>query len=301
MHLNSLTRLTRPLAVVALVALVAGACSKDDKDGAAGLKDDNAPTTGQTRLPQDAAANLKVIAAGKLTACTAKANVPFAFEEAGKIDGLDPELVRGLAGRFALNGEFVPVDGNDALSALDAGKCDVAAAGVAVTEDAKKTHLFSEPYLLVYPSLLVRTADAAKYKDLASLEGRTVGVQAGTTSAAYAKKAAAGATIKEFGDISDAGELFGALEGGQLDAVVQDLPVTAYRASSTGGKTAVTKIFTDAEKKFYALAMAKDRADLKKVIDDALLQVKSDDTYPTVLRRFLGDFAGQALKDVGGP
>ncbi|MDP9401920.1 MAG: hypothetical protein M3P85_00990 [Actinomycetota bacterium] len=40
---------------------------------------------------------------------------------------------------------------------------------------------------------------------------------------------------------------------------------------------------------------------LEKVVDDeGLAQVKSDDTYPPVLRRFLGDLAGQALKDVGG-
>lgn len=297
MHSISRTRLIRPLAALALVALAAGACSKD-KDDKGGLKDDTAPTTGQTRLPQDAAAKLKMVVPGKLTVCTDTSSVPYGFEEAGKVDGLAPELVRGLAGRFALNAEFVPVAGKDALSALDAGKCDVAAAAVAVTEDARKNHLFSEPYLLVYPSLLVRSADVQKYKDLAGLKGRTVGVQAGTTSAAYAKKVGAGATIKEF---AETGELFAALEGGRIDAVVHDLPVTAYRASTTGAKTTVARIFTDADKKFYALAMAKDRADLKKVVDDALLQVKSDDTYPTVLRRFLGDFAGQALKDVGGP
>lgn len=287
----------RLLMLIAGLTLVAGACTREDDN--ASLEDDKAPGSSGTRLSQEEVANLKTIAQGKLTACTDTSSRPFGFEEGGEIDGIDPELVRGLAGRFALSGEFVATPGKDALAAIDAGKCDVA--GMAMTEEAKKTHLFSEPYFVVHPSLLVRAADAEKYKDLVSLNGRTIGVAGGTTGAEYARKNAGSATVTELSATGDGNELFGALEGGQIDAVIHDLPVNAFRASSSGGKTAVTKIFTDADKKIYALAMPKDRADLKKVVDDGLVQVKSDDTYPTVLRRFVGDFAAQALKDVGGP
>ena len=43
----------------------------------------------------------------------------------------------------------------------------------------------------------------------------------------------------------------------------------------------------------YGLALRKGDTALKAALDDALVQVKSDDTYPTILRRFLGDTAGQ--------
>lgn len=289
----------RLIMLIVGLSLVAAACTKDDDKDKASLKDEKAPSSSGTRLSQDEVGKLKTVAPGKLTACTDTSSRPFGFEEGGKIDGIDPELIRGLAGRFALSGEFVAMPGKDTLAAIDAGKCDIA--GMAMTEAAKKTHLFSEPYFVVYPSLLVRAADAEKYKDLASLDGRTVGVVGGSTGAGYAKKKAGAATVKEFSASGGASELFAALEGRQIDAVIHDLPVNAFRASSSGGKTAVTKIFTDGEKKIHALAMRKDRADLKKVVDDGLVQVKSDDTYPTVLRRFVGDFAAQALKDVGGP
>ena len=297
MKTTTRTASVRLLTLIAGLTLVAGACTKDDDD--ASLEDDRAPSSSEARLSQEELAKLKTVAQGKLTACTDTSSRPFGFEEEGSIDGIDPELVRGLAGRFALSGEFVPTPGKDALAAIDAGKCDVA--GMAVTGAAKNTHLFSEPYFVVYPSLLVRSADAEKYKDLASLNGRTIGVAGGTTAAEYAQKNAGTATVKEFPATGDGSEVFAALEAGQIDAVIHDLPVNAFRASSSGGMTAVTRIFTDAEKKIYALAMAKDRSDLKKVVDDGLVQVKSDDTYPTVLRRFVGDFAAQALKDVGAP
>ncbi|HVE47391.1 MAG TPA: ABC transporter substrate-binding protein [Acidimicrobiales bacterium] len=297
MHLISPMRLARlrllPLLIV--LALFAGAACSEDEEGDS-LKEDTAPTTGEERVSQEEVAKLKTVAAGKLTACTDTAAAPFGFEEGGTIDGIEPELVRALAGRFALNGELVATPAKDVLAALDSGKCDVA--GVAVTDEVEKTHLVSEPYFVVYPSLLVRAADAERYKELAALKGRKVGVQTGSTSAAFLAKSGADATISE---LATPAELFSALEGNQIDAVVDDLPVNAYRASTSGGRTSVTTVFTDAEKKVYALAMARDRADLKKVIDDGLVQVKSDDTYPTVLRRFVGSFAAQALKDVGGP
>lgn len=301
MHLICRRRPVRAFTMVVVVTLFAGAACSDDKDGDGALEKDSSTTTGQTALAPEAAAKVKTVGDGRLTACIDVSNPPFGIEEGGKVDGIEAELVRGLAGRFALNGDFVPVaGGEEALSALDAGKCDVAAATVAVTDDTRKNHLFSDPYFVVYPSLLVRSGDAAKFSDLGALDGRTIGVQTGTTSAQYAKKNGTGATIREFGDAGDQGGLLAALEAGQIDAVVHDLPVNAHHALSTD-KTAVAKIFTDADKKLYGLAMPKERADLKKLLDNALAQVKSDDTYPTPLRRFLGDFAAQVLKDIGAP
>lgn len=300
MHLISPIRSARAFTLFAVVALLAGAACSNGKDGDASLEEDSSPTTPGTALAPDAAAKVKTVQEGKLTACVDVSNPPFGIEENGKVDGIEPELVRAVAGRFALGGDFVPVAAGEALSALDAGKCDIAAATVAITEDARKKYLFSDPYFVVYPSLLVRSGDSAKFKDLAALDGKQIGVQAGTTSAQYAKKKAGGATVKEFGGAGDEGALFAALENGQIDAVVHDLPVNAHRALSTG-KSSVVKIFSDAEKKLYGMAMSREREDLKKLLDNALAQVKSDDTYPTPLRRFLGDHAAQVLKDIGAP
>lgn len=277
------------LALLGMAALVLGACSDDDGDDRA-----TSSTTATTQVSQEAAAKLKLVQPGRLTACTDPTRPPFSFEASGQLDGIEPELVRGLGGRFALTGDPVRVGAGEALSALDAGRCDVAA--IAVTEEAKKAYLLSEPYLLVRQSLLVRAADAERYKELDALRGRAVGVQAGTAGAGLAREIGGGATVQELATV---GELFAALEAGRVDAVVHDLPVNAYRAS-TGGGTVVTKVFDDEDGRPHALAVPKGRTDLKKVLDDALVQVKSDDTYPTVLRRFLGDFAAQALRDVGG-
>ncbi len=296
MTLITRTARVRFAALIVGMALLIGACSDEDDKF---LREDTAPADGGAAVSAEEVAELKTVTKGKLTACIDTSNRPFAFEEGDQVDGVEPELLRGLAGRFALETAFVPTAREAALEGVDSGKCDFT--GMVMSEEVEKTHLFTEPYFVVYPSLLVRTTDADRYNGVATLKGRVVGVQAGTTAAAYAKANARGATVKEFtGDPENDG-LFAALDGGQVDAVIHDLPGAAFRAGTSGGKTAVTKIFTDAEKKIYAFALPKDQGDLQKVLDDGLVQVKSDDTYPTVLRRFLGDFAAQALQDVGGP
>lgn len=274
----------RVLAASATAALVlaTGACSSDDKGSS------SSNTTVAATGPA-AGTKLKTVSEGKLTACTDSPYAPFEFEENGQFDGIDIELVRALAGRLALSPEFVDVDFDGIFSALNAGKCDIVASSVSITEERQKTLDFSDGYFKINQSLLVRKGDEAKYTDLPALAGKTIGVQSATTGADFANANAEGAIVKEF---TGADELFTALKAQQVDAVLQDLPVNAYRAK-TAGDSVVTKTFTEGEPEQYGLAMKKGQTELKAALDGALMQVKSDDTYPTILRRFLGDNAGQ--------
>lgn len=274
----------RLVAVAAALALAGAACSDDDGGG------DSGGGTPTTLSGPDAGKALKTVSAGKLTACTDAPNAPFEFEDGGQLDGIDIELVRAVSGRLALQPAFVAVESEALVSALDGGRCDIAASSVPITEESSKSFDFSESYFEITQSLLVRKGDEGALNDLPALSGKTVGVQSGTTGAAFARANAKGATVKEF---AGADALFTALEARQVDAALQDLPVNAYNATSTG-ETVVVKVFAEAEKVQYGLAMKKGSTDLKAAVDSALAEVRSDDTFPTILRRFLGDSAAQS-------
>ncbi|MGQ0520183.1 MAG: transporter substrate-binding domain-containing protein [Actinomycetota bacterium] len=283
-----MTTRTRPaghirlLVLLAALVLVAGACGDDDDDASGGTDTtaSNTPVTGT---------DLETVQSGKLTTCTDVPYAPFEFETNGQFDGIDIELVRAVAGRLSLEADFKDVDFDSIFTALNAGQCDIVASSVSITEERLKTLDFSDGYFSINQSLLVRKGDEATYGDLDKLKGRTIGVQSETTGADYARANAAGSTIREF---TGADELFTALKAGQVDAALQDRPVNAYHAQTTG-ETVVAKVFTESEPEQYGFAMKKGSTQLKQAIDSALEQVKSDDTYPTILRRFLGDTAGQ--------
>lgn len=272
----------RLVALVATLVLTAGACGDDGDDGAAG----GTSTTAGRGIPSTE--ELGLVSDGKLIACTDVPYAPFEFEEGGRFDGIDIELVRAVAGRLGLTPEFRDVDFDAIFTALNARQCDLVASSVSITEERMQNLDFSDGYFEINQSLLVRKGEEATLDDLDKLAGRTIGVQSETTGAAFAKENATGATIREF---TGADEAFSALKALQVDAVLQDLPVNAYHAQTTG-ETVVAKVFTEGEKEQYGFAMRKGSTALKAAIDDALAQVKADATYPTILRRFLGDTTG---------
>ncbi len=280
----------RPMVLLVALALAAGACGGGDGDETSGADKQSKTGTGANVItgPETGAA-LETVEKDRLTVCTDVPSVPFAFEQEGSLDGIDIELVRALSGRLALQPNFKDVEPKAIFGALDARECDMVAAGVTVSERLGKTVDFSEVYFRVNQSLLVRKGDETRYNDLASLKGRTIGVQPGTSGAALAKERGDGATIEE---LPSAHDLHTALKAGEVDAVIHDFPVNVHSARTTGD-TVVAQTFSEGHQKEYVFAMRKGSDDLKRAIDGALTQVKSDDTYPTILRRFLGDTAGQ--------
>ena len=284
-------RTARPrlMVLMAALALAAAGCGDDGDESSGADKPSKTGAGANVITGPEAGAALETVEKDRLTVCTDVPSVPFAFDQEGSLDGIDIELVRALAGRLALQPNFKDVDAKAIFGALDAGECDMVAAGVTVTDRLSKTVDFSEVYFRVNQSLLVRKGDETRFKDLASLKGRTIGVQPGTPGAALAEERADGATIEE---LPTAAALHTALTAGEVDAVIHDFPVNVHAARTTG-ETVVAQTFSEGHQKEYVFAMGKGRADLKRAIDDALTQVKSDDTYPTILRRFLGDTAGQ--------
>ena len=273
-------RPSRLLLLVAALALTGAACGDDGGDDAGG-----GPTTTAAAGP---GATLDLVSEGELTACTDAPYAPFEFEENGTFDGIDIELVRAVAGRLGLTAQFKDVDFDSIFTALSAGECDLVASSVSITEERLEQHEFSEGYFEINQSLLVRKGEEAALDDLDKFAGRTIGVQSETTGAAFARENAEGATIREF---TGADDLFTALKAKQVDAALQDLPVNAYHAKTTG-ETVVARTFTEGEKEQYGFAMKKGATELKEAVDGALRQVKADDTYPTILRRFLDDTTG---------
>lgn len=136
-------------------------------------------------------------------------------------------------------------------------------------------------------------------KSLADLKGKTIGVQTGTTGETYANDhKPEGATVKSFEDTTG---LFGALESGDIDGILQDLPVNAGRIADDDS-VAVVETFETGEQ--YGFAVAKG-SDLKAELDDALQAVRDDGTYDELYAKYFpkdGAEAGKgpAASDVEG-
>ncbi len=150
---------------------------------------------------------------------------PYEFISGDKIIVIDVEICRRIAAE--LGKELVVQDAkfDSVIPSLVAGKADIAAAGITVTEDRKMSVDFSESYVISGIVIIVRKDDA-EIKSGADLIGKRVGVQAGTTSDTYMVEQ------KQEPDRFDSPALaVAALKAGKVDVVVADVDPARVIAS----------------------------------------------------------------------
>lgn len=272
-----MSRKLRFAAVVATLGLALAACGGGSSSGG-----DDAETTDTTPIDQ-VELNFQPISAGKLTVCSDAPYEPFEYQdENGNWTGFDMDLMTAIAKRYGLTLEVTKQPFDGIWLAPAAGTCDIVASSITITEERAQNAAFSEPYFDADQSLLVRSEDAATYIDLASLAGKTIAVQTGTTGEAYAKENAGDAKVQSF---DDAAAMFAALEGKQVDAVLQDLPINAFRAVKQGN-TQVTATFPTDEK--YGFAMAKDNVDLLDAVNESLNEFRAGGVYDEIYKKYFG-------------
>jgi len=150
-----MARHTRVLAAVAALSLVVAACGGDDSSS-----DTTVASGGELELVKE----------GSLTVCSDAPYEPFEFQdENGEWTGFDMDVVRAIAEDNGLELEVSvqPFDG--IWLAPAAGKCDMVASSMTITEERENAADFTQSYFDAFQSLLVRKADAEKYNSLEAL------------------------------------------------------------------------------------------------------------------------------------
>jgi len=207
---------------------------------------------------------------------------PFEFEDPSSpigYAGFDIELIAAIGEKLGRDVEIVE-SGFDALTsgaAMAAGQCDLAISAMTITEERAAQIDFSDPYYEADQSLLV--PDGSSITSIADLvAGVTVGVQSATTGEAYAEANVPGARIVAF---ESGGDLLTALVAGQIDAVIQDLPVNVEEALK--GASTVVETYPTGE--FYGIAFVKG-SDLVGPVNEALAALRADGTYASLFTKY---------------
>jgi polar amino acid transport system substrate-binding protein len=222
---------------------------------------------------------------GTLTVCT---NVPFApFETLvdGEYVGLDMDLMHLLAERLDQTVEVVEID-FDAIqsgSALNAGTCDIGAAGISITPEREEALGLSQPYYRADQAFV--TVEGSGIDSLDDLEGAQVAVQAATTGEAYTTSIAEqyGFEVRSFETM---GEIASALSSGTVQASIADLATWTQMIEVADGLVLTESIETDEQ---YAFAVAKDDTELLEEVNAMLDEAFADGDYAEIYEKWIGE------------
>ena len=164
-----------------------------------------------------------------LRVATEPAFPPFEFQsKGGELAGFSIDLIRAIAtaANFRVEFQSIPFDG--IIPALQAKTIDGAISSITITEERAKTVAFSRPYFKAGLAIAIR-ADNQSITGFDSLQNKKIAVQMGTTGAQKAKSVI-GAEVRSF---DSAPLALQELQNGNVDAVINDAPVTLY-AINTG-------------------------------------------------------------------
>ena len=215
----------------------------------------------------DAGDEYGLVSAGTLTACSDVPYPPFEVEDSSTesgYSGFDIDLLDAIAKKLDLKLAVQDV-GFDALQSgttLVAGTCDLGASAMTITDERKANIDFSDPYY---------------DESIDDLAGKNVGVQQGTTGETYATENATGAELVQYP--SD-GELWPAMQTGQIDAILQDQPVNIEHEKADSAYKIVETYDTEES---YGFAFAKGEKDaLVDAVNTALQELRDSGEYQKI-------------------
>ncbi|MGY3200883.1 transporter substrate-binding domain-containing protein [Streptomyces sp. TE5632] len=275
-----LGRRTRVLAATTATAglvLLTACTSSDDGDGAS----------------RTTAGGVELVKAGQLTTCTHLPYPPFQSEIDGKVQGFDVAVIDLVADDLGVEQQILdtPFENFKTGAFLNSGECDLAAAGMTITEERKKNVDFSDPYFNATQAVLVdKKAGVTSLAEVKS-ENVKLGAQAQTTGEDYAKKQGFDPVSFESSDA-----VLNGLRTGQVKAVVIDFPVVQgwLKDKATADSFEVVDNLDTGEQ--YGFTVKKGNTELREAVNKALSDAKADGTYQKLYEQWIGPYDESAAE-----
>jgi ABC-type amino acid transport substrate-binding protein len=213
---------------------------------------------------------------------TVGSDIPYPPFEFGKppYEGFDVDVVNEIAKGLGSQVTFKKTAFDTIFRDLAQGKFDMVASASTITPERQKTVDFSDSYFPADQSLMVKKGSDIKTVD--DLSGQVVGAQLGTTGADYAKDNTDARTVRTYDLIDDA---FNALEAGQVEAVINDCPVSKYAERAHKNLVVVQAIDTNEQ---YGLAFRKGSEDLLNAVNEELAKLKDNGGLERISQKWFG-------------
>ncbi|MFD1671329.1 ABC transporter substrate-binding protein/permease [Agrilactobacillus yilanensis] len=202
---------------------------------------------------------------------------PYEFHKTVKgqdeIVGFDISIAQQIAKDLGVHLVIKEMSFDALLGALKTGKIDMIISGMSETPERAKEVTFSDTYLVVQNSVMVRKSDLSKYKNTTDFDGVKVGAQKQTTQEQLAEEELPGSKVTSLEKMTD---LVLNLQQSKIDAIVIEKPVAdAYVAQDKALAIDKSVKFANSTKN-TAIALPKDSPTLTAQVNKTIKRIKKD-------------------------
>lgn len=206
-------------------------------------------------------------------------------DDNNEIIGYDIDLAKEVASRLDIKLKLQPINWKSKEQELNTENIDCIWNGFTMTEDLKKTVLFSDPYMNNQQVLVVMAE--SKYNSEADLAGKMVALQSDSSAkVALDSKTEFKASLKEVIELDNYTTCLMDLEKGGVDAVLMDEIVARYFIQMKGSNYKVIGGSLAAEE--YGIGFRKADVQLMTKINDTLKEMAKDGTIAKISEKWFG-------------
>ncbi|HZK33654.1 MAG TPA: transporter substrate-binding domain-containing protein [Tissierellaceae bacterium] len=220
----------------------------------------------------------EIIDSGKIILGTNADYPPFEFHAMvdGKdtIVGFDIEIAKYIAKELGVELEIRDMEFDNLLGGLGTGMLDMVIASMNPDPERKKKANFTDIYYEANFSVLLGKDEVSKIRSIDDLEGKSIGVQIGTTQENFAKTNINDADVKSLGTNSD---IVMQLKTKKIDCAIMESPVAESYAKVNDDLMVADDLTIDSDAGGVAIAVKKGNDQLTEKLNEILAQIKSED------------------------
>lgn len=263
--------------------LLLAACSSSSSDATTQAADATSEVAAdQSSLAGESAAaadgELKLVEEGKLIVSTNAEFPPYEYYDANEIVGIDIEIAQAIADKLGLELEVKDGAFDAIIAEVVSGKADIGIAGMTVTDERKQNVDFSDSYATGTQVIIVK--EDSEIKSAADLEGKSIGVQLGTTGDIMATDIK-DSNVEQYNKGMDAVQ---ALSQGKIDAVIIDSEPAKFYEKEVSGLKILDEAFAVED---YAIALKKGNTALQSKINEALKELKAEGKIDEIIGKYI--------------
>lgn len=210
---------------------------------------------------------------------------PYGYmDDNGEYTGFDLELAQAVCDLEGWELVKTPIDWNSKDMELNSGSIDCIWNGFTMT-GREEDYTWSVPY--IDNSQVIAAKEDSEIKGLADLEGKIVGVQAGSSALALLEDeegqkelADTFGTLQQFADYNSA---FAELQAGSIDAIAMDVGVAQYQLKNREGFVILEETLSAEQ---YAVGFKKGNEELCETVNADLMTLLENGTFAELAEKY---------------
>lgn len=221
---------------------------------------------------------------GEITIATEGTWSPWTYhDENDELVGFDVEVATAIAEKLGVKATFVEGEFDGLLAGIEAGRYDIMANGIEVTDERSEKYDFSDPYAYIRTAIIV-AGNNDSIQSFEDLDGKQT---ANTLTSTYAALAESyGATATGVDDLNQTIEL---LLAGRVDATLNaEDTYYDYMKAHPDADLKIAALTEEASQVAIPMRKGEDTASLREAVNQAVKELREDGTLSELSNKYFG-------------